>query len=75
MVNQSNIEILPRYNAEVHGLYNYYSIYSIANDSFKVGRFANLMKYSMYKTFACKYKTNIHEIKRRYCAGDLFTVA
>lgn len=72
LVNQSDIEILARYNAEVRGLYNYYSI---ANDSYKIGRFANLMKYSMYKTFACKYKTNVHEIKRRYCVGDLFTVA
>lgn len=61
-----------RYNAEVRGLYNYYSI---ANDSFKIGRFANVMKYSMYKTFACKYKTNVHEIKRRYCRNELFTVA
>lgn len=33
------------------------------------------MKYSMYKTFACKYKTNVHEIKRRYCRDGLFTVA
>lgn len=72
LVNQSDIEILARYNAEVRGLYNYYSI---ANDSFKIGRFANVMKYSMYKTFACKYKTNVHEIKRRYCVNDLFTVA
>ena len=72
LVNQSDIEILARYNAEVRGLYNYYSI---ANDSYKIGRFANVMKYSMYKTFACKYKTNVHEIKRRYCVGDLFTVA
>ena len=72
LVNQSDIEILARYNAEVRGLYNYYSI---ANDSFKIGRFANVMKYSMYKTFACKYKTNVHEIKRRYCRNDLFTVA
>ncbi len=71
LVNLSDIEILTRYNAEVRGLYNYYSI---ANDSFKIGKFANLMKYSMYKTFACKYKTNVHEIKRRYCVGDLFTV-
>ena len=39
-----------------------------------VGRFANLMKYSMYKIFACKYKTNVHEIKRRYCVGGLFTI-
>ena len=43
LVNQSDIEILARYNAEVRGLYNYYSI---ANDSFKIGRFANVMKYS-----------------------------
>ena len=71
LVNLSDIEILTRYNAEVRGLYNYYSI---ANDSFKIGRFANLMKYSMYKTFACKYKTNVHEIKHRYCVGDLFAV-
>ncbi len=72
LVNQSDIEILTRYNAEVRGLYNYYSI---ANDSYKIGRYANVMKYSMYKTFACKYKTNVHEIKRRYCVGDLFTIA
>lgn len=72
LVNQSDIEILARYNAEVRGLYNYYSI---ANDAFKIGRFANVMKYSMYKTFACKYKTNVHEIKRRYCRNEMFTVA
>ena len=72
LVNKSDIEILTTYNAEVRGLYNYYSI---ANDSFKIGRFGNVMKYSMYKTFACKYKTNVHEIKRRYCVNDLFTVS
>ena len=72
LVNQSDIEILTRYNAEVCGLYNYYSI---ANNAFHIGQFANIMKYSMYKTFACKYKTNVHEIKRRYCVDNLFTVA
>ena len=72
LVNQSDIEILARYNAEIRGLYNYYSI---ANDVYKIGRFANVMKYSMYKTFACKYKTNVYEIKRRYCRNDLFTLA
>lgn len=71
LVNQKDIEILTKYNAEVRGLYNYYAI---ANDSFKIGKFANVMKYSMYKTFACKYKTNVNEIKRRYCVGDLFTL-
>lgn len=72
LVNQTDIEILTKYNAEVRGLYNYYSI---VNDSYKIGRFTNVMKYSMYKTYACKYKTNVHEIKRRYFRNDLFTVA
>ena len=72
LINLSDIEILTRYNAEVRGLYNYYAI---ANDSYKIGIFANVMKYSMYKTFANKYKTNVHEIKRRYCVDNLFTVA
>ena len=72
LVNKSDIEILTTYNAEVRGLYNYYSI---ANDAFKIGRFGNVMKYSMFKTFACKYKTNVHEMKRRYCVNDLFTVS
>jgi hypothetical protein len=71
LVNKSDIEILTAYNAEVMGMYNFYSI---ANNVYKIGRFANLMKYSMYKTFACKYKTNVHEIKRRYCVNGVFTV-
>lgn len=71
LVNKTDIEILATYNAEIRGLYNFYSI---ANDSYKIGIFANLMKYSMYKTFANKYKTNVHEIKRRYCINDLFTL-
>ena len=68
LVNQSDIEILARYNAEVRGLYNYYSI---ANDSFKIGRFANVMKYSMYKTFACKYKTTKTGATRRVNNGKV----
>ena len=71
LVNQSDIEILARYNAEVRGLYNYYSI---ANDSFKIGRFANVMKYSMYKTFAGKYRSTVRKINKKYRLNKLFTV-
>ena len=71
LVNKDDIEILAKYNAEVRGLYNYYSI---ADDSYKIGRFANVMRYSMYKTFACKYKTNVHEIKRKYFKNNIFTL-
>ncbi|MDR3539638.1 MAG: reverse transcriptase domain-containing protein [Desulfosporosinus sp.] len=71
LINKPNIEILSNYNAEIRGLYNYYSI---ANDSYKVGIFANVMKYSMFKTFANKYKTNVHRIKARFFKGNNFTV-
>ena len=71
LVNCSDIEILSAYNSEIRGLYNYYSL---ANDSYKIGKFANLMKYSMFKTFANKYKTNVNRIKERYFINGQFTV-
>jgi group II intron reverse transcriptase/maturase len=71
LINKSDIEILSTYNAEIRGLYNFYSL---ANDSYKIGKFANVMKYSMFKTFANKYKTNVHRIKDRYFKGNNFTV-
>jgi len=71
LINLPDIEILSAYNAEIRGLYNFYSI---ANDSYKIGIFANVMKYSMFKTFACKYKTNANTIKARYIRDGKFTV-
>ena len=71
LINLSDIDILSAYNAEVRGLYNFYSI---ANDSYKIGRFANVMKYSMLKTFANKYRTNVNIIKARYNREGNFTV-
>jgi len=55
LVNSTDIEILTTYNSEIMGLYNFYSI---ANDAYKIGIFANVMKYSMFKTFACNYHIN-----------------
>jgi len=71
LINKPDIEILATYNAEIRGLYNFYSL---ANDSFKIGIFANVMKYSMFKTFANKYKTTVHRIKDRYFKNGDFTV-
>lgn len=72
LINQTDIAILSAYNAEIRGLYNYYSL---ANDAYKIGRFANIMKYSMYKTFANKYRTNVKRIKARYLKNGWFTVS
>ncbi len=71
LINKPDIEILSAYNAEIRGLYNFYSL---ANDSYKIGIFANIMKYSMFKTFANKYKTNVHRIKDRFFRNGDFTV-
>jgi group II intron reverse transcriptase/maturase len=71
LINCSDIAILSTYNAEIRGLYNFYSI---AIDAWKIGMFANVMKYSMMKTFAGKYKTNVNVIKGRYIKDGNFTV-
>jgi hypothetical protein len=71
LINLPDIDILSAYNSEIRGLYNFYSI---ANDSYKIGIFANIMKYSMFKTFANKYRTNVNVIKGRYFEADTFTV-
>ena len=43
LINKPDIEILSAYNAEIRGLYNFYSL---ANNAYKTGKFANVMKYS-----------------------------
>ncbi|NCE66565.1 hypothetical protein D1159_18920 [Pseudoflavonifractor sp. 524-17] len=60
LTNKTDIEILSAFNSEIRGLYNFYSI---ANDAWKIGRFSNIMKYTMLKIFANKYRTTVHQIK------------
>lgn len=71
LVNLSDIEILSRYNAEVRGYYNYYSL---ANNASVLNSFSGLMKYSMLKTFAAKYRCSANEIKKRYTVNGKFAV-
>jgi hypothetical protein len=71
LVNQPDIEILGKYNAEVRGLYNYYAM---AGNVSTIGKFSGLMKYSMLKTFACKYRTTVSKIKKQYVKAGKFTV-
>jgi len=72
LTNKTDIEILSAFNSEIRGLYNFYSL---ANDAWKIGKFANVMKYSMFKTFANKYRTTVQKIKARYFKDDQFTVS
>lgn len=71
LINFTDIDILNKYNSEVRGLYNYYCI---ANNACVIGNFAGLMKYSMLKTFAGKYRTKIKRIKTQYVKNGTFTV-
>lgn len=69
--NNDDLEILQRVNAEIRGVYNYYSI---ANNSSKLHNYKYIMEYSMYKTFASKYQSSVRKILRKYRQNKSFTV-
>lgn len=71
MKDCDDLEILERYNAEIRGFYNYYCI---ANNSSILHRFKYIMEYSMYKTYATKYRTTKSHIIRKYKKDGQFGV-
>ena len=58
-----DLEILEHYNSEIRGFYNYYCI---ANNSSIINSFKYIMEYSMYKTYATKYRTTKSKIIDKY---------
>jgi group II intron reverse transcriptase/maturase len=71
LIAGDDLEILLRYNAEIMGLYNYYSI---AINCGTIESFKYIMEYSMYKTYANKYRINVPNICRKYKKNKVFTV-
>lgn len=71
-INNDDLEILERYNAEIRGIYNFYSI---ANNCHTLHLFKYIMEYSMYKTFAAKYRSTVVQICKRYKKDGVFTVS
>jgi len=71
MLHLDDLEILKHYNAEIRGLYNYYRI---ANNATVLDNFGYIMKYSMYRTFAAKYRTSVRRIVAKYRVGDDFGI-
>ena len=63
LLHLDDLEILKQYNAEIRGMYNYYRI---ANNVTTLDAFGYVMKYSMYKTFAAKYRTSVGKIVKKY---------
>jgi group II intron reverse transcriptase/maturase len=71
LTNKTDIEILSKYNSEIRGLYNYYSL---ACNACAINKFVSMMKYSMLKTFANKYRTKVSKIKAKYVVNGEFKV-
>lgn len=71
LLHLDDLEILNQYNAEIRGLYNYYRL---ANNVSVLNNFYYVMRYSMFKTFAGKYRTRISRIIRKYRQGKDFVV-
>jgi len=72
MMYLEDLEILNQYNAEIRGLYNFYRL---ANNVFVLNNFSYVMKYSLFKTFAGKYRTSVRSIVSRYRVGKDFVVS
>lgn len=71
LMNETMLDILTRYNAEIRGFYNYYSI---ANNSSSLNAFASIMEYSMYKTYAGKLQSSVRKINRKYRINNVFSI-
>lgn len=72
MLNNDDLEILQMYNYTLRGFYNYYSV---ANNSAILNSYGYIMEYSMYRTFACKYRSSVRKILCQYQKNGVFTVS
>ena len=68
LINCADIDIITKYNSEIRGLYNYYRL---AHNVSVLNKFAFIMEYSMYKTFACKYRSTISKMIDKYSIKEL----
>ena len=60
--DNDDLEILDQYNSEIRGFRNYYRI---ANNAAFASSFGYIMQYSMFKTFATKYRTSMSKMISR----------
>ncbi len=67
----TDIEIVDYYNSIIRGYYNYYGVAANCN---KLHEFYYVLKYSMCKTFACKYRKSVHKVMLQHCVGKKFGV-
>lgn len=68
-----DLEILRRYNSEIRGLYNYFGI--AVNCAAQLSNFGYIMEYSMYKTFAAKYRSKVKKICKSTSITEYFALS
>ena len=71
LVNNDDLEILSQYNSEIRGFRNYYRI---ANNASHVSSFGYIMQYSLFKTFAAKYRISMRDAIKKLRIGKNFGV-
>lgn len=71
LIRLDDCAILDTYNAEIRGLYHYYRL---ASNVSVLNKYYHIMKYSLYKTLAGKYRTTTRKIIKKYEVNKVFTV-
>lgn len=70
-VNRSPVEIVGGFNAEIRGLYNYYAL---ANNVSVLNKYSYIAEYSMYHTFAAKYRRRMTQVIARHMKDGVFGI-
>lgn len=64
-------EIVLKYNEQIRGLYNYYKL---ANNVSVLNKYYYIAEYSLYKTFALKYRITMTQAKLKFTKDGNFKV-
>jgi hypothetical protein len=64
--DNDDLEIISQYNSEIRGFRNYYRI---AYNSSWANRFGYIMQYSMFKTYATKYRMSMKKCFTKFRIG------
>jgi len=71
LMNRDEVDIVDKYNSEIRGIYNFYRL---AKNVTVLNNFYFVMKGSLYRTFAAKYKSTFNKMKAKYEINGVFTV-
>lgn len=71
LTSYDDLEIISIYDSELRGFYEYYKI---ANNASVINKMAYFVEYSMYKTFANKYKVSMAQVIDKFSVNGIFTI-